>query len=148
MFLTIPVLNFTATAVTTTQTPITSVGLDFSSITSNWTGTGSHEGVNRDLDSKTLTLTNANVYGNDNSLGDCYGINVPGDTTIILNGNSIVTGGVSTNNSFGIYGGYGYLNIQGDGSLSVTSCTATNNAYGIYVPFCQVISIHFFKKSS
>lgn len=114
----LPQLSLTAFAA---STPDTSIGLDLSSCTSDWTGTGSYTGVSWISSTKTLTLTNANIHGKDNASVN-FGIKVPDGTRVVLNGNNTITGGISSDNNSSNYGlwSMGDLTIQGTGSLVAT----------------------------
>ena len=108
--------------------PDTTIGLDFSDCTADWTGTGSYVGVNWEYSTQTLTLTNANIHGKDNASGS-FGISVPGGTTVVLIGNNTAIGGISENTNSNNYGLYstGALTIQGTGSLIATGGLNTGN---------------------
>ena len=101
--------------------------------------TDSAEGWSWDAGSKTLTLSGANIRGNDvqGDWTNSYGIYLPGDCTLVLAEgiHSVVTGG-NTNGemaeSYGIYTD-GSLTIQGSGSLSAIGGTAPHGqSYRIY----------------
>jgi|GEM_PF-1703156 len=70
----------------------------------------------------TLTLTDAYIRGADNSSGDSYGAELPGNTTIVLNGDSTIASGIGSGYCLAVYCDYALTIEDGDaagtGSLS------------------------------
>lgn len=117
--------------------PETSIGLDFTISGMDWTGTGSYKGISWIASSKTLTLTNANIYGLDTTSEDSYGIKVPGGTVVVLEGSNTITSGSSEKaNAYGLYCANGELTFKGSGKLIVTggsSLAKGKNSCGVFL---------------